>query len=191
MLKKTAAKTKVFFCKIAIVAGDPVVAGTSVNLLSGFGVGFGVGLYCKDGFHILSCKMPKTLVLDSGTLFTNVLGSSGNGVPNAKQHWLQYSGRNWPQRCCVYGCSSNAVDGGHVKISGHIFSWYIVPMCASCNRYVRLYKHFGGTLYQTFFIRSRDMADMRCVGNTMAVKDNTVTIFGHIKSWEEDFKRRF
>ena len=49
-----------------------------------------------------------------------------------KQHWINFSGEEWPIFCSVSGCFNFAELGAHVinsKVSGE----KIVPMCKGCN----------------------------------------------------------
>lgn len=49
-----------------------------------------------------------------------------------KQHWINYSNRNWPEKCSIVDCNNKAEEGAHIynsKVSGE----YIVPACCSCN----------------------------------------------------------
>lgn len=49
-----------------------------------------------------------------------------------KQHWLNFSGRGWPNNCCVKWCGEEAEVGAHIfnlRVSGE----KIVPMCRACN----------------------------------------------------------
>ena len=53
-----------------------------------------------------------------------------------KKFHEERSGRKWPERCCICGCTNDATDGAHVKkidllsTSGE----YIAPICDSHNR---------------------------------------------------------
>ena len=50
-----------------------------------------------------------------------------------KQHWLNNSGKVWPNFCSIEGCTNNATLGAHIynkEVSGE----KIVPMCDSCNK---------------------------------------------------------
>lgn len=51
-----------------------------------------------------------------------------------KQHWINYSKKNWPLICSVKGCSNSAEVGAHVYNTNISKKEYIVPMCKSCNR---------------------------------------------------------
>lgn len=68
--------------------------------------------------------------------WTNVKGS-GNRVTckcrSWKNHWLKYSGKKqWPNYCCVKGCTETAEDGGHVKNQNVEGEW-IIPLCKTHN----------------------------------------------------------
>lgn len=49
-----------------------------------------------------------------------------------KQHWINYSGTQWPIFCSVSGCINEATLGAHV-INLEVSGEKIVPMCKSCN----------------------------------------------------------
>lgn len=49
-----------------------------------------------------------------------------------KNHWLNFSGKSWPDKCAVGSCSNKATLGAHVYNSS-VSGEYIVPMCRSCN----------------------------------------------------------
>ena len=67
----------------------------------------------------------------------NWKNKSGTGIRNCKcgtwkQHWINFSGKEWPESCSVSGCSNKATLGAHV-INAEVSGERIVPMCASCN----------------------------------------------------------
>jgi len=50
-----------------------------------------------------------------------------------KQHWINYSGHQWPKTCSVYDCGAEPTLGAHIfnaKETGE----YIVPACDACNK---------------------------------------------------------
>lgn len=50
-----------------------------------------------------------------------------------KQHWINYSKKEWPDTCTINGCHNKATLGAHVynsKVEGE----YIIPACDSCNK---------------------------------------------------------
>lgn len=50
-----------------------------------------------------------------------------------KQHWINFSGKKWPEKCSVSGCYNTATLGAHVynsKVNGE----KIIPACDSCNK---------------------------------------------------------
>ena len=51
-----------------------------------------------------------------------------------KQHWINFSGKEWPSKCSVQGCNNSATLGGHIFNSDSSLEEYIVPMCDSCNK---------------------------------------------------------
>ena len=50
-----------------------------------------------------------------------------------KQHWINYSGRSWPDECSVSRCANKPTLGAHV-INSKVPGEKIVPMCDSCNK---------------------------------------------------------
>jgi len=50
-----------------------------------------------------------------------------------KQHWINFSGKKWPERCSVLGYSATPTIGAHV-INPAVTGEKIIPMCASCNK---------------------------------------------------------
>lgn len=50
-----------------------------------------------------------------------------------KQHWLNYSNKQWPTSCSVSGCTNKPTLGAHV-INPDVTGERIVPMCDSCNK---------------------------------------------------------
>ena len=64
----------------------------------------------------------------------------GTGTRNCKcgswkEHWINYSGKTWPDQCSVVGCENNAILGAHV-INPNVSGEKIIPMCDSCNKKV-------------------------------------------------------
>lgn len=49
-----------------------------------------------------------------------------------KQHWINFSKKQWPANCSVEGCSNKPTLGAHV-INPTVIGERIVPMCDSCN----------------------------------------------------------
>ena len=50
-----------------------------------------------------------------------------------KNHWINYSGKDWPTTCSVEGCTNKPTLGAHVynsEVSGE----KIIPACNSCNQ---------------------------------------------------------
>lgn len=50
-----------------------------------------------------------------------------------KQHWINASGKSWPEKCSITGCDNDATLGAHIinaKVSGE----KITPACGSCNK---------------------------------------------------------
>lgn len=50
-----------------------------------------------------------------------------------KQHWINSSGKKWPEKCSISGCSNNAELGAHIINTSISREEYIVPACESCN----------------------------------------------------------
>lgn len=50
-----------------------------------------------------------------------------------KQHWINFSGEDWPIFCSVSGCFNFATLGAHV-INSAVSGEKIAPMCESCNK---------------------------------------------------------
>ncbi len=70
----------------------------------------------------------------------NVPGSSRFPKPRGYNSWLEYwsahKGYTSPF-CSAYGCYSTGLVGAHVqKVNSMDLSWYIVPLCKSCNQRV-------------------------------------------------------
>lgn len=68
----------------------------------------------------------------------NVKGTSRFKKPTWASSWLEYwkdnSNTSDPPCCAACGCKEDLV-GAHVqKVSDDDKSWYIVPLCKSCNK---------------------------------------------------------
>ena len=66
----------------------------------------------------------------------NLNGTSKNKCEICKSwitHWENLSGEK-SDKCCCKGCTNNAVYGGHVQKDTSDNSWYIIPLCESCNK---------------------------------------------------------
>ena len=50
-----------------------------------------------------------------------------------KDHWIKFSGEEWPVLCSVARCKKKPTLGAHV-INPNISGEKIVPMCDSCNK---------------------------------------------------------
>lgn len=50
-----------------------------------------------------------------------------------KQHWINYSHKDWPKSCSVESCTSAPTLGAHV-IHSKLVGERIVPMCDACNK---------------------------------------------------------
>ena len=49
-----------------------------------------------------------------------------------KNHWINHSVEDWPEKCSVLGCEKPAVDGAHV-MNEAVEGIHIIPMCSECN----------------------------------------------------------
>lgn len=61
-----------------------------------------------------------------------------------KDHWIAFSGKEWPEKCSVFGCDNKATLGAHV-FHADVTGERIVPMCSSCNRINVEFNLKGGT----------------------------------------------
>ena len=61
-----------------------------------------------------------------------------------KQHWINNSGKSWPEKCSVLGCNNSATLGAHV-INSEVSGEYIIPACDSCNKLSSEFNLKGGT----------------------------------------------
>ena len=50
-----------------------------------------------------------------------------------KQHWINASGKPWPSKCSIKGCTNDATLGAHI-INSSVSGEKIVPACDSCNK---------------------------------------------------------
>lgn len=74
----------------------------------------------------------------SWTKVRNVNGSGRFPAPSGYSTWLEY----WEDKagmtasvCGAYGCNRKDLVGAHVqKVGGYDNSWYITPICKSCNQ---------------------------------------------------------
>ena len=58
---------------------------------------------------------------------SQVVGSSKQHG-SMKQHWIRYSGRQWPSKCQMLGCGNSSTDGAHVYAK-HLRQTFILPEC--------------------------------------------------------------
>lgn len=49
-----------------------------------------------------------------------------------KKHWLNFSGKAWPDNCSVLGCINKPTLGAHI-INPKVAGERIVPICSNCN----------------------------------------------------------
>lgn len=68
----------------------------------------------------------------------NVIGSSRFPAPSGYDSWLDYWEKQSLQKvtyCGVVSCLGKDLVGAHVqKAEGSDKSWYITPLCRSCNQ---------------------------------------------------------
>lgn len=50
-----------------------------------------------------------------------------------KQHWINNSGKAWPEKCSVAGCDNKPTLGAHVY-NPDVIGEMIIPACDSCNK---------------------------------------------------------
>lgn len=50
-----------------------------------------------------------------------------------KQHWINFSGKKWPDKCSVSGCNNKATLGAHIY-NPNVTGEKIVPACETCNK---------------------------------------------------------
>jgi hypothetical protein len=77
-----------------------------------------------------------TILLTEKNQVQNIEGTHAcapKGSKTWKRYWMHETGREWPKKCRISGCSELAIGGGHVHIYGHATEVYIIPMCNSCN----------------------------------------------------------
>lgn len=71
-------------------------------------------------------------------LVKNIIGSSRFPAPKGYSTWLDYWEHQTGKKvsiCGVFGCSKTDLVGAHVqKVNGTDKSWYITPICRSCNQ---------------------------------------------------------
>ena len=52
-----------------------------------------------------------------------------------KQHWMKFSGKEWPKECSILDCSQKATLGAHIYCTNSgAHDEYIIPACESCNK---------------------------------------------------------
>ena len=65
----------------------------------------------------------------------NVVGSSKRNscsCGSEKNHWIIFTGRNWPKSCSIKGCNNAADRGLHMR-NPDVHGERIIPGCAYCN----------------------------------------------------------
>lgn len=62
-------------------------------------------------------------------------GMSVNDCTNgsSKQHWIDSTGRSWPEKCSVASCSNKPTIGAHIS-NDKVKGVKIVPMCDTCYK---------------------------------------------------------
>lgn len=71
----------------------------------------------------------------TATGWANKGGTGGRscGCGSWKQHWLNCTGKSWPDACSISGCNSTPTLGGHIYNS-EVMGERIAPICDSCNK---------------------------------------------------------
>ncbi|WP_120945779.1 MULTISPECIES: hypothetical protein [Helicobacter] len=68
------------------------------------------------------------------TAITHITNTT-NHRPKVERSWIEFwkkeTGKSSP-KCCIYGCSNSADRGAHVYLDDER-SWWVVPVCSSCN----------------------------------------------------------
>jgi hypothetical protein len=54
------------------------------------------------------------------------------GCGTWKQHWINVSGKKWPTKCAVDGCTNSAEVGAHI-CNPEVQGVQIAPFCKECN----------------------------------------------------------
>lgn len=62
---------------------------------------------------------------------TNGIAVNNSTNVSWKQHWINSTGRSWPDRCSVSSCLNEPTIGAHI-INEDVNGLKIVPMCPSC-----------------------------------------------------------
>lgn len=75
------------------------------------------------------------MVMPTNLNWKNKSGTGGRSCAcgSWKQHWINFSGKSWPNQCSVSGCTNTPTLGGHV-FNTAVEGERIVPMCDSCNK---------------------------------------------------------
>jgi hypothetical protein len=63
---------------------------------------------------------------------------------NWKQHWLNFSNKEWPVECSVGDCHQTPIVGSQIT-NRSVTSELIVPLCEKCYKLKREFKLKGGT----------------------------------------------
>ncbi len=63
-----------------------------------------------------------------------------------KNHWINYSNKEWPKTCSIRGCSNTAELGAHIS-NPDVQGEQIVPACASCNNSDKGFNLKAGTVF--------------------------------------------
>lgn len=62
-----------------------------------------------------------------------------------KKHWLNFSKKEWPEKCSVEGCNSKPTLGAHIfNHYDNTKKEYIAPFCAECNAKQEMFNLKGG-----------------------------------------------
>lgn len=73
-----------------------------------------------------------------GLPITGWKNKRGTGVRDCKcgswkNHWINFSSKDWPKECSVDGCYLKPILGAHI-MNPNVSGEKIVPMCDSCNK---------------------------------------------------------
>ncbi|HHX24603.1 MAG TPA: hypothetical protein GX723_11475 [Thermoanaerobacterales bacterium] len=63
-------------------------------------------------------------------------GSRSCNCGSWKNHWINNSGKSWPNECSISGCTSRPTLGAHIYNSS-VPKEYIIPACDTCNKISR------------------------------------------------------
>ena len=125
----------------------------TTTFLSNYTDGAQVSAYAKESVGaclkagIMLCQVNKRRFYMSITArgWKNKSGT-GNRSCNCgswKQHWINCSGKPWPNECSISGCKNKATLGAHI-FNSQVVGERIVPACDSCNKMSGTFDIKGG-----------------------------------------------